>query len=157
MATVSNVYVLYGTEDQLNKFHAPVTAATTYAPGDLVMFSSTVLAIMAAESDFATFTGVSLDLSRAGDDADLNVLRRGIVNLKAGVSSATYTPGLAIKYVSGANGTDWVLAAATGGRSGIMWSNEYAATVTSLDAVFDAYVAGGVAAGEGLWDRLASS
>jgi hypothetical protein len=153
MATTSNVTILYGDHDQINKFHAPIASGTVAAPGDLMRFVSSALLVMAQLTDADTFTGVSLDISKDGDTEDVNVLRRGIVNI--GCTSAAYTPGLAVGWAAGANGTAWSLVTVTAGAHGIMWANEYTGTVTDLDCAFDAFVAGGVTAGTGLWDRLA--
>jgi hypothetical protein len=156
MADVSNVLIKYGVEDQYNKFHMPVASGTVVAPGDLVLFTTTAATVLAAAADCATFTGVSCDLSRSGDVEPIAVLRRGIVGIP--VSAATYTPGLAVTWAAGANGTNWELVGVSTGALGIMWANCYkvVASVSAIDCVFDAFKVGGVAAGEGLWDKLAT-
>src|SRR5574343_359867 len=126
MATTSNVRFLYGLDDQLNKLHIPVASATVLAPGDLLEYESGAVTVVDAAGDNVTFAGVCIDLSRNGDTAPVNVLLRGRVNI--GIDSATTAVGTAMKYSSGANGTDWKLTAASSGADGIMWSLEYNAS-----------------------------
>lgn len=156
MATTSNVRVLHGDADPLNKLHFEIASATVVAPGDLMEYESGAVTVVDAAGDNVTFVGVSLDLSRNGDTAPLNVLMRGRVNI--GCTSATSVVGKAMKYATGANGTDWVLEAATSGADGIMWSLKYnASAVTSLDCHFDAFLIGaGIGSGSGVWEGFAS-
>lgn len=156
MATKSNVRFLHGQDDQLNKLHFPVASATVLAPGDLVEYESGAITVIDGASDNTTFVGCSIDLSRNGDTAMVNVLLRGRVNI--GIDSATTAVGTAMKYSSGANGTDWKLTAASSGADGIMWSLEYnGSAVTDLDCAFDAFAIGaGIGGGSGVFNGFAS-
>jgi len=156
MATTSNVRFLYGEDDQLNKLHFPVASATVLAPGDLVEYESGAITVVDEAGDNTTFVGCSLDMSRNGDTAMVNVLLRGRVNI--GIDSATTAVGTAMKYSSGANGTAWKLTAAASGADGIMWSLEYnASAVTVLDCAYDAFAIGaGIGSGAGVFNGFAS-
>lgn len=156
MATTSNVRFLYGDSDQLNKLHFPVATATVLAPGDLVEYESGAITVIDGASDNTTFTGCSLDISRNGDTAMVNVLLRGRINITC--VSATSAIGDAFKYYAGANGTDWSVTAATAGADGIMWALEYnASAVTDLDCHFDVFLIGaGIGGGAGTWEGFAS-
>jgi hypothetical protein len=156
MATTSNVTILYGEDDALNKLHMPIASATVIARGDLMEYESGAVTVVDAAGDNVTFVGVSLDLSRNGDTDDVNILLRGKLNLT--VASATYAIGKALKYSSGANGTDWVLTGATSGADGIAWSAQYkGSSVTNLDVFFDSFLVGaGIGSGSGVWEGFAS-
>lgn len=156
MATTSNVRFLHGMDDQLNKIHVPVASATVLAPGDLVEYESGAITVVDGASDNVTFIGASMDISRNGDTAYVNVLARGRINI--GCTSATSVIGKAMKYAAGANGTAWSVVAATSGADGIMWSLEYnGSAVTDLDCHFDSFLVGAaIGSGNGLWEGFAS-
>lgn len=154
MATTSNVRIKYGTEDELNKLHCPVASATVLAPGDLLLYSTGAVSCVTADTDQVTFIGASLDISRNGDTAMVNVLLKGILNV--GVTSAAYVVGEALGYVSGANGTDWTLASVSSGAKGIAHSLQVK-TDDELDVIIDTFlISTSIGSGSGLWEAFAS-
>jgi len=153
----SNVSILHGESDPLNKLVYDVSTSTAIGRGDLLKESSNVATVVTAVGDNDSFIGVSLDSHSTVKTANkLNVLLRGRVNI--GCASATYSRGDALKYNAGANDTAWSLTAASSGQDGIMWSIEYAASaVTDLDCAFDAFLVGaGIGSGSGHWEGFAA-
>ena len=154
MATTSNVSVKHGTSDPLNKLHVPVASATVLAPGDFLLYSAGAVTCVTASTDNETFIGVSLDLSRNGDTAMVNVLLRGILNV--GVTSAAYVVGEALTYAAGANGTDWTFASVSAGADGMVHSLQVK-TDTVLDVILDTFLIGAsLGGGSGVWEGFAS-
>lgn len=160
MANTSNVRILYGENgagDPLNLVHIPILTGTVLAPGDLTCYASTTYGAVAmtASSDNTSFRGLSLDYSASGQTDPIQVLLRGRCTITT--SSATYELGDALKYSAGANGTDWVLAAASSGADGTFWSMEYKASATSLTVQWDSFlVSAGIGSGSGPWEAFAS-
>lgn len=154
MAVTSNVVIKHGADDELNKLHCPVASATVLARGDFLLYSAGEVACVSASTDNEAFIGVSLDLSRAGDTAKVNVLLKGILNV--GVSSAAYVVGEALGYVSGANGTAWTFASVSSGADGFVHSLQVK-TDTVLDVIMDTFLIGtSLGGGSGLWEGFAS-
>jgi len=156
MATTSNVKILYGEDDQLNKLHIGVASGTVLARGDFLKYSTGAVTAVAASTDNEAFIGVSLDLSRSGDTADVNVLLKGRLNV--GVTSATYVVGEALTYATGANGTDWTFASVSSGADGMIFSLQYkASAVTVLDVHINSFLIGtSLGGGSGVWEGFAS-
>jgi hypothetical protein len=156
MATTSNVSILHGEDNELNKLHVPVGTATVLARGDLIIYSGGAGIAMTANTDNTAFMGACLDLSRNGDTDDINVLLKGRLNIT--VSSSTYAIGEALTYNAGANGTAWVLAAVSSGAKGVAFSLQYkAANVTSLDVQINSFLVGiSIGSGSGFWEGFAS-
>lgn len=154
MATTSNVIIKHGQDDALNKLHCPVASATVLAPGDFLLYSAGEVACISASTDNETLIGVSLDISRNGDTAKVNVLLKGILNV--GVTSAAYVVGEALGYSAGANGTDWTFASVSSGADGMVHSLQVK-TDTVLDVIIDTMLIGtSLGSGSGLWEGFAS-
>lgn len=155
-STVSNNEIYAGTDNALNMLHFGVASATTLAPGDLVKCATGAVTCVSASSDNTAFVGLSLDVSENGETADVNVLLRG--RATCGVDSATFTLGEALTYSSGANGTDWKLAAVSSGADGLFWALQYkSSAVTTLKVQWDSFMIGAsLGSGAGLWEGFAS-
>ncbi len=160
MADTSNVRVLYGHQgaaDPLNLCHFGILTGTVLAPGDLTCYTNAGggAVAMTASSDNTIFRGICLDYSASGKTDPVQVLLRGRCTITT--SSATYELGDALKYSAGANGTDWVLEAATSGAGGVFWSMEYKASATSLTVQWDSFlVSAGIGSGSSPWEAFAS-
>lgn len=154
MATTSNVLIKNGADDELNKLHCPVDTATVLAPGDFLLYATGAVSCITASTDNETFIGVSLDISRTGDTAMVNVLLKGILNV--GVTSAAYVVGEALVYSSGANGTAWTFASVSSGTDAIVHSLQVK-TDTVLDVIIDSFLIGAsLGGGAGVWEGFAS-
>jgi hypothetical protein len=155
-SVVSNVEIYEGNQDGLNKLHIPIATAVTVAPGDLIKTDGTTATVMTAASDNASFIGLSLDVSKNGDTIPINVLLRGRAII--GCTSSTYAIGEALAWATGANGTDWTVAAVTSGADGTFFSLEYkASAVTTLKVQWDSFLIGAsIGGGAGRWEGFAS-
>ena len=156
----SNVRITYGdggSAHPLDLLNFPILTATTVGKGDLIQYVNTAggAIVVSANTHNVYFRGLSLSASKSGETDDINVLLRG--RCKIGTSSGTYEIGDALTYSSGANGTDWVLAAVSSGAKGMFWSIEYKATVTSLNVQWDSFLIGtGIGSGSGPWESFAA-
>lgn len=133
MAKTSDIEIVWEDEtDPRNYIRLIVATSETLAPGDLVEIvtynTNTCGPVDGAQSEL--FAGVSTGYYTAAQTATVCT---DCVVKATNTSSAIGTGGIAVKYVSGDNGTAWVLGKCDNSEDVIGWSLEpIAASATGL-------------------------
>lgn len=126
-----NVKVRKENDYKINTQTLPVETATVISKGDLVSYESGYAVLVDAAADDATFVGVSMSATKAGEVEPIVIQMQCIA--EATVDSAAYTYGQSLTIGTGTG------ALADGGANTIAWSviDTASVDVTSLKILVD--------------------
>ncbi|MFV2014404.1 MAG: hypothetical protein ACC656_03170 [Candidatus Heimdallarchaeota archaeon] len=117
-------------DEKLGRMAVPVASATVIDANTLVSYESGLAVVLNAQTEDATFIGVSEGQTKAGETDDISVIQQCVAEVT--VVSAAYTIGQSLQYNDANALTD-------GTANTIGWSREDTggSSVTTLKVLFD--------------------